>query len=86
MSVHLFLELLHYGVWIIALPLLSRKFLNLSKLKAGSPRNVLLGVGLVGVAILWLGFAANYTDTRDLYFTIAIAHVLAEAPFLLKTF
>lgn len=84
-SVHLFLELLHYGVWIIALPLLSRKFLNLSKLKAGSPRNVLLGVGLVGVAILWLGFAANYTDTRDLYFTIAIAHVLAEAPFLLKT-
>lgn len=84
-SVHLFLEMLHYAVWIVALPLLSRRFWNVAKAKAGSPRTVLLGVGLVGVAILWMGFAANYTDTRDLYFTIAIAHVLAEAPFLLKT-
>jgi hypothetical protein len=84
-SVHLFLEMLHYGVWIVAVPLLSRKFWNVAKVKTGSPRTVLLVVGLVGVAILWLGFATNYTDTRDLYFTIAIAHVLAEAPFLLKT-
>ncbi|HEX5888986.1 MAG TPA: hypothetical protein VFY61_09795 [Pyrinomonadaceae bacterium] len=84
-SVHLFLEMLHYAVWIVALQLLSRKFWNVAKAKAGFPRKVLLGVGLVGVAILWLGFATNYTDTRDLYFTIAIAHVLAEAPFLLKT-
>jgi len=36
------------------------------------------------VLVLWIGFAADYTATRDLYFTIAIAHVLAEAPFLLK--
>lgn len=82
-SVHLFLEMLHYGVWIIALPLLSRKFF--AKVKAGSPRKVLLGVGLVGVAILWVGFTGDYAQTRDLYFTIAIAHVLAEAPFLLKS-
>jgi len=26
----------------------------------------------------------NYTATRDIYFTVAIAHVLAEAPFLLR--
>lgn len=84
-SVHLFLEMLHYAVWIVALPLLSQKFWNVAKVKTGSTRKVLLAVGLVGVAILWLGFATNYTDTRDLYFTIAIAHVLAEAPFLLKT-
>lgn len=84
-SVHLFLEMLHYGVWIVALPLLSRKFWNFANVKPGSPRKVLLGVGVAGVAILWLGFATNYTDARDLYFTIAIAHVLAEAPFLLKT-
>ena len=84
-SVHLFLEMLHYAVWIVALPLLSRKFWNVAKAKAGFPRKVLLGVGLVGVAILWVGFAAEYSQTRDLYFTIAIAHVLAEAPFLLKT-
>jgi hypothetical protein len=36
------------------------------------------------VAVLWLGFSVNYTATRDIYFTVAIAHVLAEAPFLLR--
>jgi len=36
------------------------------------------------VALLWFGFSANYTLTRDIYFTIAMAHVLAEAPFLLR--
>lgn len=81
-SVHLFLEMLHYGVWIIALPLVGTDF----KVKQKRlPRKVLLAIGVVGVVILWVGFAADYTDTRDLYFTIAIAHVLAEAPFLLKT-
>ncbi len=41
-------------------------------------------VGAVAVVILWMGFTRDYAQTRDLYFTIAIAHVLAEAPFLLK--
>ena len=36
------------------------------------------------VAVLWLGFSMDYTATRDIYFTVAIAHVLAEAPFLLR--
>jgi len=36
------------------------------------------------VAVLWLGFSMNYAATRDIYFTVAIAHVLAEAPFLLR--
>jgi hypothetical protein len=81
-SVHLFLEMLHYGVWIVALPLVGAGFRVKQK---RLPRKVLLVLGLVGVVILWVGFAADYTNTRDLYFTIAIAHVLAEAPFLLKT-
>lgn len=83
-SVHLFLEMLHYGVWIIALPLLGPRFWNF-KPAPKRKRSVLLAIGLAGVAILWVGFATDYTSTRDLYFTIAIAHVLAEAPFLLKT-
>jgi hypothetical protein len=45
-----------------------------------------LGVGAVTVLALWGGFVADYPLTRDLYFTVAIAHVLAEAPFLLRTF
>lgn len=85
-SVQLFLEMLHYGVWIFALPLLSPQFLKLGTVKRGLPRlkPALLTVGIVGVVILWVGFTADYTKTRDLYFTIAIAHVLAEAPFLLR--
>ena len=84
-SVHLFLEMLHYGVWIVALPLVGTGFWRFEASQKRLPRTALLVIGLVGVAILWIGFATNYTATRDLYFTIAIAHVLAEAPFLLKT-
>jgi hypothetical protein len=83
-SVHLFLEMLHYGVWIFALPLLAPAFWNFGLKPKGFSRTALLVVGLVAVGILWVGFATDYTQTRDLYFTIAIAHVLAEAPFLLK--
>ena len=85
-SVHLFLEMLHYGVWILALPLLSARFFKAGAVKRGLPRlkPALLTVGIVAVVILWVGFTADYTKTRDLYFTIAIAHVLAEAPFLLR--
>jgi hypothetical protein len=84
-SVHLFLEMLHYGVWIIALPLVGTGFWRFKTSQKRLPRAALLAIGLVGVVILWVGFVADYTNTRDLYFTIAIAHVLAEAPFLLKT-
>jgi len=34
--------------------------------------------------LLWFGFSVNYAATRDIYFAVAIAHVLAEAPFLLR--
>jgi len=33
---------------------------------------------------LWGGFLADYPETRDIYFTVAIVHVLAEIPFLLR--
>jgi hypothetical protein len=85
-SVHLFLEMLHYGVWIVALPLLAPQFWNFTRARKGFPRltPALLTLGVVAVGILWVGFSRDYAQTRDLYFTIAIAHVLAEAPFLLK--
>ena len=85
-SVHLFLEMLHYGVWIVALPLLVPRFWKFELPSHGVRRVVptLLATGVLTVVILWLGFATDYTETRDLYFTFAIAHVLAEAPFLLK--
>lgn len=106
-SVHVFLEMLHYGVWLIALPLIapptnpggapnsatrmSMKILDvrsvpLARHPRGFPRFVTaaLLLGLFVVAVLWLGFSMDYSTTRDIYFTLAIAHVLAEAPFLLR--
>jgi len=92
-STHIFLEMLHYGVWIFALPLIgatgaiwSVKSIPLATHSRGFPKLIaaFLGCGLFVVLLLWVGFSANYTMTRDLYFTIAMAHVLAEAPFLLR--
>jgi len=85
-SVHLFLEMLHYSVWIFALPVLAPQFFNFKKVRRGLSRitPALLTLGFLAVVILWVGFSRDYTKTRDLYFTIAIAHVLAEAPFLLR--
>ena len=98
-SVHLFLEMLHYGVWLLALPLLGSvvtrsssgkvwdwKSVPLARHPKGFPKLVAfaLGFGVIMVALLWVGFSIDYSTTRDIYFTLAIAHVLAEAPFLLK--
>lgn len=94
-SVHLFLEMLHYGVWIVALPLLGHTLNNrvwesrsipLARHPRGFPRLValLLSLGVILVVLLWVGFSIDYSATRDIYFTLAIAHVMAEAPFLLR--
>jgi hypothetical protein len=92
-SVHLFLEMLHYGVWIVALPLIARskrfwdpKTVPVARHPKGFPKLIagVLVVALLLVAVLWLGFSIDYAGARDIYFTVAIAHVLAEAPFLLR--
>jgi hypothetical protein len=92
-SVHLFLEMLHYAVWIVALPLIGAsarvwdvKTVPIARHARGFPQLVagLLVIALAAVVFLWLSFSIDYSTTRDVYFTIAIAHVLAEAPFLLR--
>lgn len=92
-STHVFLEMLHYGVWIFALPLIgatgalwSVKSIPVARHSHGFPKLIaaFLILGLFAVLLLGFGFTANYSLTRDIYFTIAMAHVLAEAPFLLR--
>jgi hypothetical protein len=92
-STHVFLEMLHYGVWIFALPLIGAtgaiwnvRSIPLAKHSSGFPKLIaaFLICGCFLVVLLWFGFSANYAMTRDIYFTIAMAHVLAEAPFLLR--
>ncbi|HKV40146.1 MAG TPA: hypothetical protein VJX67_13110 [Blastocatellia bacterium] len=92
-STHVFLETIHYGVWLVALPVLGlgtapwlTSTIPLVRHRLGWPRAVrtTLILGAFAVVLLWIGFAADYSSARDLYFTAAIAHVLAEAPFLLR--
>lgn len=106
-TTHVFLEMLHYGVWLVALPLIAPlaktgdskkptprnreaiwrvKTIPLARHPRGFPRLVAtaLGLAVFFVLILWFGFSVDYATTRDVYFTVAIAHVLAEAPFLLR--
>jgi hypothetical protein len=94
-STHVFLETLHYGVWLVGVPLAAGTGLlpwragtvPLVRHRAGWPRLIraLLVAGGAAVLVLWLCFLADYATTRDLYFTVAMAHVLAEVPFLLRT-
>jgi hypothetical protein len=90
---HVFLETLHYGVWLVAMPLVAlggKPFrldtIPLVKHSEGWPKSVktLLACGAGAVAVFWMCFLVNYPITRDVYFTVAIFHVLAEAPFLIR--
>jgi hypothetical protein len=94
-STHVFLETLHYGVWLVGVPLAAGTGLlpwraggvPLVSHKRGWPRLIraLLYGGAAAVVLLWLCFLADYPTTRDVYFTFAMAHVLAEVPFLMRT-
>jgi len=92
-ATHTFLESLHYSVWLIAIPLVGLKTapwdLRTIPLTWRAPGlRVALAAVLVGSAVvvlaLWACFLADYPTTRDLYFTVAMLHVLAEVPFLLR--
>jgi len=92
-STHAFLEMLHYGVWLVGIPLLTmgisggrfkpipaaRRSIRWQGAVTGA-----LALSAFGVMILWAAFLTDYATTRDIYFLVAIAHVLAEIPFLLR--
>jgi len=92
-ATHVFLESIHYFVWILLIPLVDWKAIPwklgdmpLFAGKGGFPRLVAgaIAVSVLLIVALWFGFAVDYTTTRDVYFAFAIAHVLAEFPFLIK--
>ncbi|HVS39164.1 MAG TPA: hypothetical protein VMS17_26635 [Gemmataceae bacterium] len=92
-ATHTFLEMLHYAVWIVLVPLVGLRTapwkLNTVPLARRSPAwrlglYAFLGAGLAAVIVLWGCFLADYTTTRNVYFTVALVHVLAEVPFLLR--
>jgi hypothetical protein len=93
-AAHTFLEMLHYSVWLLAIPLVSLggapwniATTPLAK-KSQAFRLLVMGIVIGGAAlvlIFWAGFLADYPRTRDIYFSIAMLHVLAEAPFLIRS-
>jgi hypothetical protein len=92
-AAHVFLETIHYAVWIVLIPLADPravpwklKSIPFYSNKAGFPTPAILGLSISAglVLVLWWGFAMDYSTTRDVYFAFAIAHVMAEFPFLIK--
>jgi hypothetical protein len=92
-TTHTFLEMLHYSVWLAAIPLVGLRVApwRLSGVPLARRSKVwkliltgALCVSAVFVIILWTCFLADYQTTRQVYFTVAILHVLAEVPFLLR--
>ena len=92
-ATHVFLETIHYSVWILLIPLVDRRAIpwRLSEIPLlsncnGFPKLVMAAfvIGALIIVVLWGAFAVDYTTTRDVYFAFAIAHVLAEFPFLIK--
>ena len=92
-AAHAFLEVVHYGAWVVLIPLVGLRGrpwevggIPAARRGRGWARGVgaVLLVGLLAVVALWAGFLADYGATRTAYFTVAVAHVLAELPFLLR--
>lgn len=92
-ATHVYLESIHYFVWILLMPLVDKKAIpwRLSEIplfsgKDGFPKmvTIALAASVILVIICWAGFGSDYSTTRDLYFAFAIGHVLAEFPFLIK--
>jgi hypothetical protein len=92
-ATHVFLESIHYAVWILLIPLIDLRAvpwrfdrIPLFANRSGFPKLVVgaMAVSLILVFVLWGGFGVDYTRTRDIYFAFAMTHVLAEFPFLIK--
>jgi hypothetical protein len=93
-ATHTLLETVHYGVWLVAIPVVGLKSApwKLTAIPMARATGVgravaagLLAIGAMAVLVLWCGFLADYRLTRDIYFTVAVLHVLGEVPFLLRT-
>lgn len=94
LAAYAFLELLHYGAWILAIPAASRsgwrlsgKQLPLARRSAFCRRALTAWLCLAALILggLWWSFAWDYAWTWTWYFRLAIFHVLLEIPLLLRS-
>jgi len=92
-STHVFLEMLHYGVWLVGIPLLTMGISGVRFKPIPAEHRSIRWKGAVfgaialsafAVLVLWAAFLTDYATTRYIYFIVAIAHVLAEVPLLVR--
>lgn len=92
-ATHTFLEMLHYGVWLLAIPLMAAGWhhwrpRSLPITVVSSTARRMVSVALVfstfAVAVLWFCFGVDFNVAREWYFLLAMVHVFAEIPFLIR--
>lgn len=92
-TTHVFLETIHYSVWVILIPIIDPRAIPwrtstipLAANRNGIPKiiSVLIIASFIMVIAFWVGFSVDYSVTREIYFGLAMAHVVAEFPFLVK--
>jgi hypothetical protein len=89
---HSYLELLHFGVWVLAMPLVALgvpftlQGIPLARRGALSRRLIALLLAALALVVVafWISFRIDYLTTRRVYFTMAMVHVLGEVPLLLR--
>ncbi len=91
LAVYGFLQMVHYGVWVFAMPLATRSWerWRFDRLPALKNRLIVrtlcgyvFGLGAVALCAFWVGFKLDYASTMNLYVFLSTLHVLAEVPFM----
>jgi hypothetical protein len=92
-AAHTFLEMVHYGAWVVLIPLIGLRSVPWRLRTIPAARRTrgwatgaaaVLLAGLAAVVVLWTCFLIDYGTTRGVYFAVAMLHVLAEVPLLLR--
>ena len=91
LAIWAFLQMIHYGVWILIVPIASRSWssyrLERVPVLRRSPGLRTIAAAVSGgaallVLIFWCGFYLDGATTMRVYTLLAVLHVLAEIPFL----
>jgi hypothetical protein len=86
-----FLQMVHYGVWLIAMPIANRswKRWRIERLPIIAKKPFLrpfilvaCGLGVLAILFFWCGYVLDYDDVNEIYITITTLHVMAEVPFI----
>lgn len=94
-ATHTFLEILHYVVWLLAIPLMAAgwskwrpRSLPITVVSSTAKKLVsaALAFSTFAVAVLWFCFGTDFNAAREWYFLLAMIHVFAEIPFLIRFF